>query len=148
MKSKNAFYLTFWLAGCMFVLGYLSLRRLIRLDSKYIICFSASAFSMAVASFLNQIIEEFPIKKFLRVLLDVVVYTFMGLTMFSLVVFPFVVVKIDYLPLSNCLTLWSFALIFMSTVLKEIKDNIITKASVLTKQAPDQAEKSKTSVKI
>jgi hypothetical protein len=36
----------------------------------------------------------------------------------------------------------------MSTVLKEIKDNIITKASVLTKQAPDQAEKSKTSVKI
>jgi hypothetical protein len=146
MKSKNAFYLTFWLAGCMFVLGYLSLQSLIKLDSKYIICFSASAFSMAVASFLNQIVEEFQIKKFLRVLLDLLVYIFMGLTMFSLVVFPFVIEKIDYLPLSNCLTLWSFALIFMSTVLKEIKDNIIAKASVLTGRDSDLVDKSEISV--
>jgi hypothetical protein len=124
MKSKNAFYLIFWLAGCLFVLGYLSIQKMIRLDAKYIICFSVSAFSVAVASFVNQIVEEFQIKKLLRVVLDFIVYIFMGLTMFALVVFPFIIKKIDYLPLSNCLTLWSLALIFISTVLKEFKYNI------------------------
>jgi hypothetical protein len=127
MKSKNAFYLIFWLAGCLFVLGYLSIQKIIRLEPKYIICFSTSAFSVAVASFVNQIVEEFKIKKFLRVALDFIVYIFMGITMFALVVFPFVIKKIDYIPLSNCLTLWSLALIFMSTVLKELKYNMINK---------------------
>jgi hypothetical protein len=130
MKSKNAFYLIFWLAGCLFVLGYLSMQKIIRLDPKYIICFSISAFSVAVASFINQIVEEFKVKKFLRVILDFVVYLFMGITMFALVVFPFVIKKIEYIPLSNCLTLWSLALILISTVLKELKNNLTDKEAV------------------
>jgi hypothetical protein len=129
MKSKNAFYLIFWLAGCLFVLGYLSIQKVIRLDSKYIICFSTSAFSVALASFVNQIVEEFKIKKFLRVTLDFIVYIFMGISMFALIVFPFVIKKIDYLPLSNCLTLWSLALIFVSTVLKELKFDMVDRES-------------------
>jgi hypothetical protein len=129
MKSKNAFFLIFWLAGCLFVLGYLSIRKMINLDSKYIICFSASAFSVAVASFVNQIVEEFQIKKTLRVVLDFIVYIFLGITMFALVVFPFVIKKIDYIPLSNGLTLWSLALIFASTVLKELKYNMMNRDS-------------------
>lgn len=140
MKSKNAFYLIFWLAGCLFVLGYLAMRKIIQLEPKYIICFSTSAFSVALASFVNQIVEEFKIKKILRVILDFVVYIFMGITMFALVVFPFVIKKIDYIPLSNCLILWSLALIFISTVLKELKYNL------LTNKEPSEKEQAETSV--
>jgi hypothetical protein len=129
MKSKNAFYLIFWLATCLFVLGYLSMQKVIRLEPKYIICFSTSAFSVAVASFVNQIVEEFTMQKFFRMTLDFVAYLFLGITMFALVVFPFIIKKIDYVPLSNGLTLWSLALIFISTVLKELKFNMLSKES-------------------
>lgn len=124
MKSKNTFYIIFWLAGCLFVLGYLCITRMISLESKYIICFSTSAFCVSVASFLSQITEEFNLKYFLKALMDFLVYIFMGLCMFSLVVFPFIIKSINYIPLSNCLTLWSLALIFMATVVKELKYNL------------------------
>jgi hypothetical protein len=127
MKSKNIFFLIFWLAGCLFVLGYLSIHKLINLNSKYIICFSTSAFSVAAASLVSQIVDEFQIRKMLRVVLDFIVYIFFGITMFALIVFPFVIKKIDYIPLSNGLILWSLALIFVSTVLKELKYNIINR---------------------
>lgn len=127
MRSKNTFYLIFWLAGCLFVLGYLCLTRRVVLDPKYIISFSTSAFGVSVASFLSQISEEFNVKKALRIILDFLAYLFMGLTMFALVVFPFVIKSINFIPVSNCLTLWSLALIFMSTVLKELKYNLLSR---------------------
>jgi len=97
------------------------------LDPKYIISFSTSAFGVSVASFLSQISEEFNVKKALRIILDFLAYLFMGLTMFALVVFPFVIKSINFIPVSNCLTLWSLALIFMSTVLKELKYNLLSR---------------------
>ncbi|HYH04326.1 MAG TPA: hypothetical protein VEC37_14640 [Bacillota bacterium] len=66
-------------------------------------------------------------KYFFKMLLDFLVYIFMGFSMFSLVVFPFIIKSIDYVPLSNCLTLWSLALIFMATVVKEIKYNLASR---------------------
>lgn len=124
MKSRNSFYIIFWLAGCFFVLGYLCLKKVILLDPKYIVCFSVSAFGAAAASFLIQVVEEFGLKRYQRMFMDLLIYVFMGLTMFSLVVFPFVIQNIAVSPLSNCLTLWSLGLIFLSTVLKEIKTNL------------------------
>lgn len=124
MKSKNSFYIIFWLAGCLFVLGYLCLEKTIMLNPKYIVCFSISAFTIVVASFLIQVVEEFRLKRYLRFFMDLLIYLFMGLTMFSLVVFPFIIDNIEMGPISNCLTLWSLGLIFMSTVLKEIKYNL------------------------
>jgi hypothetical protein len=139
LRSKNTFYLIFWLAGSLFVLGYFCLNRYISLDPKYVTCFSISAFCVSVSSFLSQIFDEYNLPKVLKAVVDLINYLFMGVAMFSLVLFPLIIANRDLTALSNTLIMWSLALIFMSTVLKEIKFNVLS--SLKKKKPPEKPVK-------
>ena len=144
MRSKNTFYLIFWLAGSLFVLGYFCLNRYIVLDPKYVTCFSISAFCVCVSSLLSQIFDEYNLPKAVKAVIDLINYLFIGVAMFALVLFPLIITNRDLTALSNTLIMWSLALIFMSTVLKEIKFNLLSSLkSRKPHEKPAKAEPSK-----
>jgi FtsH-binding integral membrane protein len=151
MRSKNTFYFIFWLAGSLFVLGYFCMNRYISLDPKYVVCFSISAFCVSVSSFLSQIFDEYNLPKVMKIIIDLVNYLFMGIAMFSLVLFPLIIANRDLTSFSNTLIMWSLGLIFMSTVLKEVKLNLISGLKnrsnpEKTTKPPEPAKKTKETV--
>jgi hypothetical protein len=97
-----------------------------------------------VSSLLSQIFDEYNLPGVVKVVIDLINYLFMGVAMFALVLFPLIIANRDLTALSNALIMWSLALIFMSTVLKEIKFNLLSSLkSRKPQEKPAKSEPSK-----